>query len=65
VCAFVLPGVLVLETFRVLLLITIHTRVSLAQYLPTIGDMYTKDVEVAGAPRHIQIDDTAGQVRVL
>eukprot|EP01138_Halocafeteria_seosinensis_P005839 gb/GECG01005968.1/.p1 GENE.gb/GECG01005968.1/~~gb/GECG01005968.1/.p1 ORF type:complete len:209 (+),score=39.10 gb/GECG01005968.1/:1-627(+) len=32
-----------------------------AQYLPTVGDMYTKDVEVNGAPRHIQIDDTAGQ----
>jgi small GTP-binding protein len=31
------------------------------QYLPTIGDMYTKDVEVNGAPRHVQIDDTAGQ----
>jgi GTPase SAR1 family protein len=33
------------------------------QYLPTIGDMHTKDVEVNGHPRHIQIDDTAGQVR--
>ena len=33
------------------------------QYMPTIGDMYTKDVEVFGAPRHIEIDDTAGQVR--
>ena len=32
------------------------------QYLPTVGDMYTKDVEVNGAPRHIEIDDTAGQV---
>lgn len=31
------------------------------QYLPTIGDMYTSDVEVNGAPRHIQLDDTAGQ----
>lgn len=31
------------------------------QYMPTIGDMYTKDVEVFGAPRHIEIDDTAGQ----
>jgi Ras-related protein Rap-2C len=31
------------------------------QYMPTIGDMYTKDVEVRGAPRHIEIDDTAGQ----
>jgi hypothetical protein len=31
------------------------------QYMPTIGDMYTKDVEVNGAPRHIEIDDTAGQ----
>lgn len=29
--------------------------------MPTIGDMYTKDVEVLGAPRHIEIDDTAGQ----
>ena len=29
--------------------------------MPTIGDMYTKDVEVSGAPRHIEIDDTAGQ----
>ena len=29
--------------------------------MPTIGDMYTKDVEVFGAPRHIEIDDTAGQ----
>ena len=33
------------------------------QYMPTIGDMYTKDVEVNGAPRHVEIDDTAGQVR--
>lgn len=33
------------------------------QYMPTIGDMYTKDMEVLGAPRHIEIDDTAGQVR--
>ena len=32
------------------------------QYSPTIGDVYTKDVEVNGAPRHITIDDTAGQV---
>lgn len=31
------------------------------KYMPTIGDMYTKDVEVNGAPRHIEIDDTAGQ----
>ena len=31
------------------------------QYMPTIGDMYTKDMEVLGAPRHIEIDDTAGQ----
>jgi small GTP-binding protein len=31
------------------------------QYMPTIGDMYTKDVEVSGAPRHVEIDDTAGQ----
>ncbi len=31
------------------------------QYSPTIGDVYTKDVEVNGAPRHITIDDTAGQ----
>jgi hypothetical protein len=31
--------------------------------MPTIGDMYTKDVEVLGAPRHVEIDDTAGQVR--
>ena len=31
------------------------------QYMPTIGDMYTKDVEVNGAPRHVEIDDTAGQ----
>jgi hypothetical protein len=23
--------------------------------------MYTKDIEVRGAPRHIEIDDTAGQ----
>jgi GTPase SAR1 family protein len=30
-------------------------------YMPTIGDMYTKDVEVLGAPRHVEIDDTAGQ----
>ncbi len=30
--------------------------------MPTIGDMYTKDIEVLGAPRHIEIDDTAGQV---
>lgn len=29
--------------------------------MPTIGDMYTKDVEVNGAPRHVEIDDTAGQ----
>lgn len=29
--------------------------------MPTIGDMYTKDVEVSGAPRHVEIDDTAGQ----
>lgn len=29
--------------------------------MPTIGDMYTKDVECLGAPRHIEIDDTAGQ----
>lgn len=29
--------------------------------MPTIGDMYTKDVEVGGAPRHVEIDDTAGQ----
>ena len=35
------------------------------QYMPTIGDMYTKDVEVNGAPRHVEIDDTAGQVRCL
>lgn len=35
------------------------------QYMPTIGDMYTKDVECLGAPRHIEIDDTAGQVRSL
>ena len=34
------------------------------QYMPTIGDMYTKDIEVAGAPRHIEIDDTAGQVKI-
>ena len=27
--------------------------------------MYTKDVEVNGHPRHIQIDDTAGQVRLI
>jgi len=31
------------------------------QYLPTIGDMYTKDVEVNGTPKTIKIDDTAGQ----
>lgn len=31
------------------------------KYMPTIGDMYTKDMEVHGAPRHIEIDDTAGQ----
>jgi GTPase SAR1 family protein len=30
--------------------------------MPTIGDMYTKDLEVDGAPRHVEIDDTAGQV---
>jgi small GTP-binding protein len=29
--------------------------------MPTIGDMYTKDVEVNYAPRHVEIDDTAGQ----
>ena len=29
--------------------------------MPTIGDMYTKDVEIDGAPRHVEIDDTAGQ----
>lgn len=29
--------------------------------MPTIGDMYTKDMEALGAPRHIEIDDTAGQ----
>ena len=33
------------------------------EYMPTIGDMFTKDVEVMGQPRHVQIDDTAGQVR--
>jgi hypothetical protein len=32
-------------------------------YMPTIGDMFTKDVEVLGQPRHVEIDDTAGQVR--
>jgi hypothetical protein len=32
------------------------------QYMPTIGDMYTKDMEVDNAPRHVEIDDTAGQV---
>lgn len=31
------------------------------QYAPTIGDMYTKDIELDGAPRHLEIDDTAGQ----
>lgn len=31
--------------------------------MPTIGDMYTKDIEVEGLPRHVEIDDTAGQVR--
>jgi hypothetical protein len=35
------------------------------QYMPTIGDMYTKDIEVDGAPRHIEIDDTAGQVGIV
>ena len=29
--------------------------------MPTIGDMYTKDVEVGGQPKHVEIDDTAGQ----
>lgn len=32
-----------------------------SQYAPTIGDMYTKDIELDGAPRHLEIDDTAGQ----
>ena len=31
------------------------------QYMPTIGDMYVKDIEVDGMPKHIEIDDTAGQ----
>jgi len=31
------------------------------QYQPTVGDLYTKDVEVNGMPRHLEIDDTAGQ----
>eukprot|EP00929_Paragymnodinium_shiwhaense_P008437 TRINITY_DN112396_c0_g1_i1.p1 TRINITY_DN112396_c0_g1~~TRINITY_DN112396_c0_g1_i1.p1 ORF type:complete len:217 (+),score=23.89 TRINITY_DN112396_c0_g1_i1:90-653(+) len=30
-------------------------------YAPTVGDAYTKDVEIGGAPRHVVIDDTAGQ----
>ena len=29
--------------------------------MPTIGDMYVKDIEVDGMPKHIEIDDTAGQ----
>ena len=33
-------------------------------YMPTIGDMYTKDLEVDGQPKHVEIDDTAGQVRL-
>jgi hypothetical protein len=32
-------------------------------YMPTIGDMYTTDVESPMGPRHCEIDDTAGQVR--
>lgn len=32
------------------------------EYMPTIGDMYTKDLEVGGQPKHVEIDDTAGQV---
>jgi len=32
-------------------------------YMPTIGDMYTVDEESPYGPRHIEIDDTAGQVR--
>ena len=35
------------------------------EYMPTIGDMYTKDLEVGGQPKHIEIDDTAGQVSVV
>ena len=34
-------------------------------YMPTIGDMYTVDEESPYGPRHIEIDDTAGQVRNL
>lgn len=37
-------------------------RLRALQYMPTIGDMYTKDIEVEGLPRHVEIDDTAGQV---
>lgn len=33
--------------------------------MPTIGDMYTKDMEIDGAPRHVEIDDTAGQVSLV
>ena len=32
-------------------------------YMPTIGDMYTTDEESPYGPRHVEIDDTAGQVR--
>ena len=35
------------------------------EYMPTIGDMYTKDLEVGGQPKHVEIDDTAGQVRLI
>ena len=33
-------------------------------YMPTIGDMYTTDEESPYGPRHVEIDDTAGQVRL-
>jgi hypothetical protein len=46
---------------RVVRWLTDPTFTPSSQYMPTIGDMYTKDVEVNGAPRHIEIDDTAGQ----
>ncbi len=29
--------------------------------MPTIGDLYTKDIEIKGMPKHVEIDDTAGQ----
>jgi small GTP-binding protein len=36
-------------------------RHEMTQYAPTIGDMFTKDIELDGVPRHLEIDDTAGQ----